>query len=142
MLAIRNYLVNATIKKAYVLTNKNIRENIDEYYESLQQSIHADKSLTNDEKIKAEKILNKNYDSDKINYNNGKKRICEYCIKECLAKFFCENCIRNYLKNNFINWTSGNDNMDSLIRKCQMKSRSPEKIIEWIPYNNFKILNI
>ncbi|PKC56445.1 kinase-like protein [Rhizophagus irregularis] len=90
MLAIRNYLVNATVKKAYVLTNKNIRENIDEYYESLQQSIHADKSLTNDEKIKAEKILNKNYDSDKINYNNGKKRICEYCIKECLAKFFCE----------------------------------------------------
>ncbi|EXX58284.1 Mkk2p [Rhizophagus irregularis DAOM 197198w] len=28
--------------------------------------------------------------------------------------------------------------MDSLIRKCQMKSRSPDKIIEWIPYNNLQ----
>lgn len=73
MLAIRNYLVNATVKKAYVLTNKNIRENIDEYYESLQQSIHADKSLTNDEKIKAEKILIKTMILIKLIIIMGKK---------------------------------------------------------------------
>jgi hypothetical protein len=43
--------------------------------------------------------------------------------------------VRNYLKANFSNWTSGNDDIDNLIQKCQMKTLMPSNIIEWIPYN-------
>ncbi|GBC10457.1 hypothetical protein RclHR1_09640008 [Rhizophagus clarus] len=30
------------------------------------------------------------------------------------------------------------NDIDDLIRKCQMKSRAPSKIIEWIPYNSLQ----
>src|SRR5204863_8129644 len=56
--------------------------------------------------------------------------------QECLATLYCEYCVRNYLKANFSNWTSGNDDIDSLIQKCQLETLVPDKIIEWIPYNN------
>src|SRR3982750_1536059 len=36
------------------------------------------------------------------------------------------------------NWTSGNDDIDNLIQKCQMESVVPSKIVEWIPYNNLQ----
>jgi hypothetical protein len=72
--------------------------------------------------------------------NEGEKRICENCSQECLATLFCEICVRNYLKAKFSNWTSGNDNIDNLIQKCQMETLLPQKIVEWIPYN--KLQNI
>ena len=55
-----------------------------------------------------------------------------------MATLFCEICIQNYLKANFSNWTSGNNDIDNLIQKCQEKIYSPENIIEWIPYNNLQ----
>jgi hypothetical protein len=55
-----------------------------------------------------------------------------------LATLFCEYCVRNYLKENFLNWTSGNNDIDNLIQECQMKTFIPEKIAEWIPYGNFR----
>ncbi|PKC51233.1 kinase-like protein, partial [Rhizophagus irregularis] len=39
---------------------------------------------------------------------------------------------------NFSNWTSGNDNIDNLIQKCQLETLHPQMIIEWIPYNNLQ----
>ena len=56
------------------------------------------------------------YDRNKIlKHNEGTKRICENCNQECLATLYCELCVRNYLKANFSNWTSGNDDIDNLI---------------------------
>ena len=62
----------------------------------------------------------------------------ENCNQECLATLYCEYCVRNYLKAKFSNWTSGNDDIDSLIQKCQMESLDPDGVIEWIPYNNLQ----
>src|SRR5581483_4568264 len=43
----------------------------------------------------------------------------------------------NYLKANFSNWTSGNDDIDNLIRECQMETfHTP--VVEWIPYKNLQ----
>src|SRR5581483_7061149 len=55
-----------------------------------------------------------------------------------LATLFCEHCVRNYLKAKFSNWTSGNDDIDSLIQKCQMEAIQTDMIPEWIPYNNLQ----
>jgi hypothetical protein len=74
----------------------------------------------------------------KIHYNSGTRRICENCKEECLATSFCEYCVRNYLKANFSNWTSGNNDIDNLIQKCQIETLNPYNIVEWIPYNNFE----
>ncbi|GBB86460.1 hypothetical protein RclHR1_01290004 [Rhizophagus clarus] len=107
-------------------------------YNYEQHIILTDESLTENEKSEAIRITNKTYDLNKLIFNHGTKRICENCNQECLAITYCEHCVRNYLKANFSNWTSGNDIIDNLIHECQMKTFSPDGISEWIPYNNLK----
>ncbi|GBB98677.1 hypothetical protein RclHR1_00330004 [Rhizophagus clarus] len=51
---------------------------------------------------------------------------------------WCKQCQQNDLKNNFKNWTSGNQKIDEFIQEMQLKIRSYNDIIvEWIPYNQF-----
>ena len=138
MASIRNELVHAALKRAEALIDVNIYNTVDKRFEFQRQTILADESLTKDEKSDAIIIINRGHDYNKIVYNKGKKRICENCKLKCLATLYCELCIRNYLKANFSNWTSGNDNIDNLIQKCQMEAVAPYTIIEWIPYNNLQ----
>ena len=138
MSAIRKELVQAALNRSFALIDYKIHDNFHKQHEFRQKTILADESLTKDEKTDALRILNKTHDLNKVRLNKGEKRICENCSKECLATLYCEYCVRNYLKANFSNWTSGNDNIDNLIRECQMKTLDPEKVVEWIPYNNLQ----
>ncbi|EXX54219.1 Cla4p [Rhizophagus irregularis DAOM 197198w] len=135
----KNPLVNAAIISAYALIlDHNIYDDKHKRHEFRKQTILADESLKENEKSEAVNILNKMYDRSKILTNEGTKRICENCNQECLATTYCENCIRNYLKANFSNWTSGNDIIDNLLQECQMKIIAQDLISEWIPYNNLQ----
>ena len=137
MSVLQRELINDAIVKAYA-TIKSNHGDIDKRYELRKKMILDDESLTNDEKSEAIRLLTEIYDQQKIIYNKGKKRICENCQLECLASSFCELCIRNYLKSNFSNWSSGNNDIDDLIQKCQLETIFPYKVIEWIPYDNFQ----
>ncbi|PKY59452.1 hypothetical protein RhiirA4_482220, partial [Rhizophagus irregularis] len=74
--------------------------------------------------------------------------IYKYC-KECGNKYEdfyrCKPCIINYLKNNFINWTSGNEKIDNFIQETQLKSDKYNDtlftLFEWIPYVGFTDIN-
>jgi hypothetical protein len=138
MSTIRRDIIYATIARAYSLIDYNIHTDMDKQYEFQKQTILADKLLTDDEKAEAIKKLDETNDRNKVKLNKGTKRICENCNQKCLATLYCEYCVRNYLKANFSNWTSGNDRIDNLIQKCQMESLMPNLIVEWIPYSNFK----
>ena len=138
MSAIREELVDAAYYGVYAQIDYNIYDNTHKQYEFMQQTVLADESLTKDEKTEVIRRLNKDYDRYKVLYNEGTKRICENCNQECLATTYCEICVRNYLKANFSNWTSGNDDIDNLIQSCQMGALEPSKIPEWIPYNNLQ----
>ena len=138
MAAIRKEFLYAAINRSYALIDYNIQNDFDKQAEFRKQTILADESLTNDEKSEAIKHLNVVFDYNKMLYNEGAKRICENCQDECLATLFCEHCVRNYLKANFENWTSGNNDIDNLIQKCQMETLVPNMIPEWIPYNNLQ----
>ncbi|GES80093.1 kinase-like domain-containing protein [Rhizophagus clarus] len=138
MSAIRQDLVQAAIARSHRLIKYNVHYDMHKQYEFQQQTVLADDSLTKDERTYAIKRLNKAYDRDRVLNNSGSKRTCEDCKKECLAKYYCEFCVRNYLKANFSNWTSGNDDIDNLIQKCQTETLLPSRIIEWIPYNNLQ----
>ncbi|GES76548.1 kinase-like domain-containing protein [Rhizophagus clarus] len=113
----------------------------DEKHERTVQMALNDNSLTRDEKLAVIKMLNKDYDCFKIRSNEGTKRICENCHDECLATLYCEHCVQNYLKKNFSNWSSKNDDIDNLIQKCQMETFTPDSIVEWIPYDNLQGVN-
>jgi hypothetical protein len=138
MSTIRRDLINTTNNRIISSINYNIHNNIHKRYEFIKQKILADSLLTNDEKTAAIRIRTKAYDLEKILYNSGTRSICENCKEECLATSFCEYCVRNYLKANFSNWTSGNNDIDNLIQKCQMETFDPSSIVEWIPYNNLE----
>ena len=134
----RNQNVNNAINRATALIDYNVHNNIHKQHEFRQQTILADESLTENEKSEAIRILTATYDYDKIVFNEGTKRVCENCNQKCLATLYCEYCVRNYLKDNFSNWTSENDDIDNLIRECQIKTLLPHAVIEWIPYNNLQ----
>ncbi|EXX75464.1 Tpk2p [Rhizophagus irregularis DAOM 197198w] len=140
MSGIRTEVVWAALNRSKALMDYNIYNNIHKKYEFQKQTLLADNSLTEDEKTEAIKKLSKTYDKYKVLKNEGTKRICENCNQECLATLWYEYCIRNYLKTKFSNWTSGNDDIDDLIQKCQTETLNPRAIIEWIPYN--KLQNI
>ena len=138
MSAIRQEVVEAAYNRAFALVDTNIHNDIHKIFEFQKQTLLADKSLTKDEKTEAIRKISKTYDRQKIRHNKGTKRICENCDQECLATLFCEYCVRNYLKAKFSNWTSGNDDIDNLIQQCQLETLEPEKVFEWIPYNNLQ----
>ena len=138
MSTIRKELTYATANRAYSLIDYNIHTDLHKQYEFQKQFILDDKLLTGDEKIFAINYITETYDRNKVLKNSGTKRICENCNQECLATLYCEYCVRNYLKANFKNWTSGNNDIDNLIQKCQLETLMPSKVIEWIPYNNLQ----
>src|SRR3954452_12156559 len=138
MSVIREELVYAALNRSFALIDYKIHNDFHKRHEFRQKTILADESLTKDEKTEAIRDLNKLYDSNKVLVNEGEKRICENCNQECLATLYCELCVRDYLKAKFSNWTSGNDGIDNLIQECQMKTLIPEKVVEWIPYNNLQ----
>jgi hypothetical protein len=137
MTEIRKDVVRAALNKAYTLLDFTIND-LDKEHEIKKQTILADESLSKNEKSEAIKLLNKDYDNYKIFNNKGTKRICENCQDECLATLYCEHCVRNYLKENFSNWTSENNDINNLIQKCQMETLRPDGIVEWIPYNKLQ----
>ena len=51
---------------------------------------------------------------------------------------FCEWCISLHLQSLFNTWTSGNEIVDDFIHKCQIQSSLPKRILEWIPFEEFK----
>jgi hypothetical protein len=138
MSAIRRGLVYATINRVITSMDYTIYNNVNDQNEFIQRTILADNTLTNDEKSEAIRLCKINYDRIKIIYNINIKRICENCNQECIATSYCENCVRDYLKLKFSNWSSGNNDVDNLIQKCQLETVIPNKIIEWIPYNQLE----
>jgi hypothetical protein len=66
----------------------------------------------------------------------------KYCVK-CDEIYtntehkWCEPCQINYLRENFIYWTSGNKEIDNFIQEMQLKINYKNIIFEWIPYNHF-----
>ncbi|GET63093.1 kinase-like domain-containing protein [Rhizophagus irregularis DAOM 181602=DAOM 197198] len=138
MSTLRYELIGAAINRATSLIDTKIYNDIHKQFEFKKQTVHADNILINDEKTYAIRWITKGYDRNKVRINSGTKRICENCKQECLATLYCEYCVRNYLKEDFSNWTSGNDDIDNLIQKCQMESLMPSRIVEWIPYSNLE----
>src|SRR5688572_18434397 len=108
MSKIREEFVKAAHSRAYGPIDNTIYNDMHKRYELRQQRVLADETLTKDERTEVIRRINKDYDRYKILYNEGIRRICENCNQKCLATTFCELCVRNYLKENFSNWTSGN----------------------------------
>ncbi|GBC49915.2 kinase-like domain-containing protein [Rhizophagus irregularis DAOM 181602=DAOM 197198] len=74
---IREDLIYAALTRAHLSIDYNIHNNFHKQYEFCEQVILANNSLTEEEKTEAIRRNNKDYDADKIFYNEGTRRICE-----------------------------------------------------------------
>ncbi|RHZ57521.1 hypothetical protein Glove_386g42 [Diversispora epigaea] len=133
---------NAKLKgvwdKGYYSLNTNIHKTNTEQEKYRKDMVENDSSLTENEKKFLFNELQKVYDSIRINNNSVEKQQCNNCQNWHRATQYCEFCIRKYLENNFGNWTSGNNEIDKLIQKCQQTTVQPNNVIEWISYDQFE----
>ncbi|RHZ56978.1 hypothetical protein Glove_395g19 [Diversispora epigaea] len=65
-----------------------------------------------------------------------RREICPECNLKYDGKW-CVPCNLKHFKDDFINWTSGNDKIDKFIQNVQLISNSSYDVIEWIPYDRF-----
>ncbi|HJT83166.1 MAG TPA: hypothetical protein VJ697_01670 [Nitrososphaeraceae archaeon] len=111
-----------------------------ERFKKIEESVSRNNQLSMEEKFN---LLERFKDEkDYFFVLNGEKeaeRLCNNCKNFCLAIKYCEKCVRNYLKNQ--TWTSGNEEVDSIIVDFQQNTLTPNMVIEWIPYDNFEKFN-
>src|SRR5436853_2115106 len=63
---------------------------------------------------------------------------CQNCGEEYESLNWCKPCKIDNLKENFTNWTSGNEKIDNFIQEMQLKIDNViDNVFEWIPYNQF-----
>ncbi|GES73296.1 kinase-like domain-containing protein [Rhizophagus clarus] len=65
---------------------------------------------------------------------------CKKCDQQYtnIENKWCKPCQINYLKENFTNWSSGNEKIDNIIQRMQLEIKNfYSKIVEWVPYYEF-----
>src|SRR4051812_46574203 len=103
----------------------------DDAFEQIKDFNHW--NLTNEQKLLIDKlILNKELKERYKNYD-----LCLECKQPNTYYDWCELCNGKRFQQNFKNWTSGNNEVDKLIQKTQLKAKR-DKILEWIEYDRFE----
>jgi hypothetical protein len=81
---------------------------------------------------------------DEYQYFNNHCVRCEKYFTNAKYKW-CRPCQTDWLKENFMSWTSENKQLDNIIQEIQLSiNEYNDTIFEWIPYdqfNNIKILS-
>jgi hypothetical protein len=65
---------------------------------------------------------------------------CKRCFQVMKIRGWCSPCNSNRFEQDFDKWTSGNDEIDKLIKDSQISSYG-KYILEWIPYDRFVDIN-
>ncbi|UZO11103.1 uncharacterized protein OCT59_002677 [Rhizophagus irregularis] len=132
--------------------DKHVEEWIRASYEEVILRILYDSENITDEFInKVKSYLFNEYSYSKVDYgisqnpdtrdyilvfsNEYFDNHCQKCGNEIVDKW-CKSCHISHLKNNFTNWTSGNEKIDNFIQMKQLNVKKiSDLIFEWIPYN-------
>ncbi|EXX64481.1 Bck1p [Rhizophagus irregularis DAOM 197198w] len=64
--------------------------------------------------------------------------VCGECNEPGTGLYWCQPCNAKRLKENFNNWTSGNNNIDEFIQQSQLNAFFCTKCLEWIPFEKFE----
>ncbi|GES91839.1 kinase-like domain-containing protein [Rhizophagus clarus] len=128
-------------------------QNDDQFLDEVEQhlivpnEIYIHDNLAQEQEYEiAENIYGISQDENTKNYymifsDNYLEIICIICRKNYVGYYIkggkcCRPCKTNYLKTNFMNWTSKNEKINNFIQKRQLKFPD-DSIFEWISYNQF-----
>ncbi|GBC02657.1 hypothetical protein RclHR1_04730018 [Rhizophagus clarus] len=64
--------------------------------------------------------------------------LCTECKQPNTSEKWCKECNSKRLQQNFGNWTSGNEYVDKFIQESQLKARSYNELLEWVPYTQLR----
>ena len=63
---------------------------------------------------------------------------CPECNEHYDYYQYCQPCNSGHFRDNFKNWTSGEEHIDKLIQESQLNARFKSKFLEWIEYSNLE----
>src|SRR5687767_8376065 len=64
--------------------------------------------------------------------------LCKKCKQANTHEDWCQICNTERFRQNFKNWTSGNNDIDKFIQKTQLKAKNIHEILEWIEHDRFE----
>src|SRR6266487_7128706 len=73
-------------------------------------------------------------------YTPKELKDCPECSKPRISFGWCLECEANSMKENFFYWTSGNKEIDELIRYTQLNATQACDYLEWIPFEKFEMV--
>ncbi|CAG8599396.1 6882_t:CDS:10, partial [Ambispora gerdemannii] len=106
-------------------------------FTEIRKAIEQRANLTPQEKSWLLKFLYEKEELDNLTLQQGEKHYCSLCNHHHYSTIYCDNCMKELLRNGFEEWTSGNQMIDQFIQRCQMEKPIPKFIIEWIPFEDF-----
>src|ERR1044072_173366 len=65
---------------------------------------------------------------------------CPCCNRPNTNDRWCQPCQAKDFEQEFSSWTSGNLDIDNLIRDSQLNASTPWGYLEWIPFDRLKII--
>ncbi|CAG8645962.1 9213_t:CDS:2 [Cetraspora pellucida] len=84
-------------------------------------------------------IINEDtYESPSFEFVGSDYGICLNCNKPNTSADWCLICNAERFRQNFGNWTSGNEHIDKFIQDAQLDAMDKREILEWIPYEKLK----
>ena len=93
------------------------------------------KYLTEEQSLLVNKLILNN----ELNELYKKYGLCEECKQPNTGRWnWCQSCNGKHFQRNFKNWTSGNYDIDELIRRTQLKAKNDGEALEWIEYDRFE----
>src|SRR5581483_4556030 len=98
----------------------------DDVYEQIKDFIYW--KLTEEQASLVDKLI---FDEELKKYYK-EKGLCNECKQPKNNNYWCRICT---FQQNFKNWTSGNDDVDKLIQKSQLKAERTWEILEWIEHD-------
>jgi len=75
---------------------------------------------------------------DQLIFINQTYGLCSECNQPNTEENWCKECYSKKFRQNFGNWTSGNENIDKFIQESQLNARFKYELLEWIPYNRLR----
>ena len=86
-------------------------------------------------------ITNTEMDEDpSVKFIPRELKDCPECGKPRISFGWCRECEANSMKENFPYWSSGNKEIDELIRHTQLNATQTCDYLEWIPFEKFEMV--
>ncbi|RGB26935.1 kinase-like domain-containing protein [Rhizophagus diaphanus] len=85
-----------------------------------------------------ESLIDKLILNEKLKECYKKCDLCKECKQPNTDIDWCYSCNSKNFQKNFINWSSGNNDIDKFIQKNQLLAKNRDEVIQWIEYDEFE----